>query len=185
MLCKEEKRKLLQLARITIESYLKTGVIPPFETKEAGLLEKRGAFVTLKKNGELRGCIGRIYAEEPLYQTIQEMAIEAGFKDPRFYPLRLEELSEIEIEISVLSPLKKIEDIKEIEVGKHGILMRSGLNSGLLLPQVATEYKWTKEEFLKHTAFKAGLSPLAWRDKNTQIYIFSAEVFSESQINTD
>jgi len=179
MLKKEEKKKLLNLARKTIESYLKEGKIPSWEINEPQLLEKKGAFVTLKKQGELRGCIGRIYAESPLYQTVQEMAIEASLNDPRFFPLRLEELPEIEIEISVLSELKKIENIEEIEVGKHGILMRRGFNSGLLLPQVATEYNWTREEFLRHTCLKAGLPPDAWKDKKTQIYIFSAEVFSE------
>ncbi|MCM8778700.1 MAG: AmmeMemoRadiSam system protein A [Candidatus Omnitrophica bacterium] len=183
MLRQEQKKKLLSLARETLESYLKTGKIPPFFTDEPQLLEKRGAFVTLKKAGELRGCIGRIFSEIPLYQTIQEMAIEAGLDDPRFSPVSLKELPEVKIEISVLSELKKIGDIEEIEVGKHGILIRRGFYSGLLLPQVAVEYHWTKEEFLIHTCFKAGLPPLIWKDKNTQIYIFTAEVFSEEGLN--
>lgn len=180
MLKEEEKRKLLGIARFTLEHYFKTGGLPSLEIEEPVFLEKRGVFVTLKKYGELRGCIGRIYSDEPLYKTVQEMAIEASFNDPRFPPLRLEELSQIEIEISILSELKKVETIEEIEVGKHGILIRRGFNSGLLLPQVATEYKWTKEEFLRHTCLKAGLPPHAWRDKSTQIYIFTAEIISES-----
>ncbi|MCM8765432.1 MAG: AmmeMemoRadiSam system protein A [Candidatus Omnitrophica bacterium] len=181
MLNLEQKKKLLELARKTIAGYLKEGKIPSFETEEPELLQKRGVFVTLKKGGELRGCIGRISSEVPLYQTIQEMAIEASLNDPRFFPLSFKELPEIEIEISVLSELKKIEDIKEIEVGKHGIIIRRGFNSGLLLPQVATEYHWDREEFLNHTCLKAGLPLSAWKDKRTQIYIFSAEVFSEKE----
>lgn len=182
MLNKEQRKRLLQLGKKTIETYLKEGKIPSFETDEPELLEKRGAFVTLKKNGELRGCIGRIYSEAPLYQTIQEMAIESSFNDPRFPPLRLEELSKIELEISVLSELQQIGDIREIEVGKHGLLVRRGFYSGLLLPQVAREYNWDREEFLRHTCLKAGLPPFIWKDKNTQIYIFTAEVFSENEL---
>jgi len=178
----QERKQLLALARSTIENYLNSGKISVFETSEPVFLEKRGAFVTLNMHDQLRGCIGRILAEVPLYQAIQEMAIEAALNDPRFRPVSREELKEIEIEISVLSELKRIKDVNEIEVGKHGILLRRGFNSGLLLPQVAGEYNWSKEEFLRHTCFKAGLEGDAWKNKDAQIYIFSAEVFNEGEL---
>ena len=145
--------------------------IPP------SLMEKRGAFVTLKKHGQLRGCIGHIKGSKPLYKTVGEMAVAAAFNDPRFNPVTEAELSDLEIEVSVLTPLKRIKDLEEIEVGKHGILMKKGFYSGLLLPQVATEYGWDRKTFLEHTCLKAGLSTDAWKDKDTMIYIFSAEVF--------
>jgi AmmeMemoRadiSam system protein A len=181
MLTPEQKKKLLALARGTLENYLKPGRILSLETYEPAFLEKSGAFVTLKVNNELRGCIGRISAESPLYRTIQEMTIEAAVNDPRFLPVSKEELEKIEIEISVLSELKMIKDADEIEAGKHGIFIRQGFRSGLLLPQVATEYNWGKEEFLMHTCLKAGLPAEAWKRKDTQVYIFSAQVFSEKE----
>ncbi|MBN2808603.1 MAG: AmmeMemoRadiSam system protein A [Deltaproteobacteria bacterium] len=150
----------------------------PDDTPESQVLrEKRGAFVTLKKKGNLRGCIGYIEAYKPLYQTIREMAQAAAFNDPRFPALRAEEWSEIEFEISVLTPLREIADPALIEVGKHGLLLRHGSASGLLLPQVAVEYGWNREEFLAHTCQKAGLAGDCWRRSGTRIYIFAAEIF--------
>ena len=143
------------------------------------LLEPRGAFVTLHKHGALRGCIGYVEAIKPLYKTVQEMAIAAAFQDPRFPGLKADEFNNIEIEISVMSPLEKITDVNKIEVGKHGIIIKSGFNSGLLLPQVATEQGWDRDTFLEHTCYKAGLPGNIWKKPDTEILIFSAEVFSE------
>ena len=139
--------------------------------------QQRGAFVTLHKNGELRGCIGYIVPYDSLDSTVKKMAVAAAFEDPRFPPLRKEEFEEIDIEISALTPLKKINNINEIEVGKHGILIRKGPYSGVLLPQVATEYNWDRITFLSQTCMKAGLHSNCWQDEDTEIYIFSAEVF--------
>ena len=141
------------------------------------LAQKRGAFVTLHKFGQLRGCIGNIIGIEPLHETVKNMARAAAFEDPRFPSLKYEELKDIDIEISVLSPLKKVKDINEIEVGKHGIYLRKGFYSGLLLPQVATEYNWDRLTFLDQTCIKAGMQPGCWKDRDTEIYIFSADVF--------
>ncbi len=141
------------------------------------LREKRGAFVTLHKGDALRGCIGYIRAQKPLYQTIQEMAQAAAFQDSRFKPVTGEELKDISIEISVLTPLKKINRIEEIAVGTHGIYIVKQFHSGLLLPQVATENRWDRETFLRHTCAKAGLPEDAWRESDAEIYIFSADIF--------
>ena len=141
-----------------------------------------GAFVTLNKQGELRGCIGNIIGQKPLYQTVRDMAIESATADPRFQPVTKEELKDINIEISVLSPLRKISDISEFELGRHGVIVKKGWNQGVFLPQVALETGWSKEEFLSNLcAHKAGLSPDAWKDPKTEIHIFSAIVFSEKQ----
>jgi AmmeMemoRadiSam system protein A len=142
-----------------------------------------GAFVTLNKQGDLRGCIGNLVGDKPLYLTIRDMAVEAAVGDPRFPAVELAELKDIKIEISVLSPLKRINSIDEIQLGTHGVLVRQGFHSGVFLPQVATETGWSKEEFLSNLcAHKAGLSPDAWKDKSLEIYIFTAEVFSEKEI---
>ncbi len=138
--------------------------------------------MTLKRGNMLRGCIGTIEPLNPLYETVAEMAIASAVRDPRFPPLSLEELPFVTIEISVLSPLEKVENIEEIETGKHGLLVRRGFFSGLLLPQVATEYGWDRETFLEHTCLKAGLPPSAWQDERTEIYKFTAEVFSKEDV---
>jgi AmmeMemoRadiSam system protein A len=139
-----------------------------------------GAFVTLHERGELRGCIGNLIANQPLYLTVRDMAIEAAVGDPRFPPVGLSEMKDIEIEISALSPMEKIDDPEKIKLGKHGVLIRKGFNSGVFLPQVAQETGWSKEEFLSNLCtHKAGLASDAWKDGSAEIYIFSAEVFSE------
>ncbi len=143
------------------------------------LLEKRGAFVTLTKKGNLRGCIGYIVPMLPLYKAVADMTVAASTRDMRFPPVTKEELKDIHIEVSVLSPLKLINNISEIEVGKHGLYINRGDYTGLLLPQVATQYLWNREEFLRQTCLKAGLPPNAWKEKGTQIYTFSAQIFSE------
>nr|MBP7886610.1 AmmeMemoRadiSam system protein A [Candidatus Neomarinimicrobiota bacterium] len=143
---------------------------------------KRGAFVTLEKHHELRGCIGYILPIYPLYKTVIEMAKAAALDDPRFPPVSPSELKDITVEISVLTVPQKISDPSEIEVGKHGIIIKRGFNQGLLLPQVATDYGWDRETFLEHTCLKAGLPRDAWQDKNTEIQIFSAQVFNRETV---
>jgi AmmeMemoRadiSam system protein A len=178
-LTEEEKRTLIKIARAAIECRLTCRDIPEFKIDSETLKEKRGGFVTLEKQGKLRGCIGYIEARKSLYQTVKEMALAAAFGDPRFLPLTAEEFKDVTVEISVLSPLKQITDVGEIEVGAHGIYLVNGFCSGLLLPQVAVRCKWERETFLKETCRKAGLPPDAWQDRNTRIYIFSAEIFCE------
>jgi len=175
----KDKKMLLAIARKAIESELKGAKPPSFEVDSPILKENRGAFVTIHENGELRGCIGLIRGYKPLYKTVEEMAVAAAFRDPRFPPLRRDELNKIDIEISALTPLRKITDINEIEVGKHGIYIEKGLHSGLLLPQVATEYGWDRLTFLEQTCWKAGLPLNAWKSPDASIYIFSADIFSE------
>ena len=178
MLTKEQKQRLLEIARDSIEGYLKTGKLLNFSESDPELAKNSGAFVTLNEHGQLRGCIGYVQAMKPLYQAVAEVAVEAAVNDPRFKPIGLEELNKIDIEISVMSPLEKIEDVNKIEIGKHGIIIKKGVYSGLLLPQVATEYGWDREQFLGQTCNKAGLSADEWQ-KDAEIYIFSAEVFGE------
>jgi AmmeMemoRadiSam system protein B/AmmeMemoRadiSam system protein A len=173
----EEKRALLDLARRTIEAKCHGERVPVPEAQSPTFSEPRGAFVTIHKQGKLRGCIGQIQARQPLIRTVAEMAVAAAFDDPRFPPLRREELKDIDIEISVLTPLQRITDVGEIQVGTHGIYLRRGGYSGLLLPQVATEWGWDRNTFLEHTCEKAHLPKEAWKDKKTEIYIFSADVF--------
>ncbi|MDP2959790.1 MAG: AmmeMemoRadiSam system protein A, partial [candidate division Zixibacteria bacterium] len=174
----KDKALLLKIAKETIECKVRSVKRPEYNVTSQILKENRGAFVTIKKHGELRGCIGYIQAIKPLYQTVQEMAEAAALNDPRFTPVTKEELKDLEIEISVLTPLKKITDVNLIQVGRDGILIRKGYNSGLLLPQVATENNWDRKTFLEQTCFKAGIYDKdCWKDKDTEIYIFSAEVF--------
>jgi len=183
MLSKNQKKRLLEIARSSIQAYLKTGKKLEVSETDPELLKENGAFVTLHENGELKGCIGNLSASQPLYLTIRDMAVESATGDFRFSPVTLPELKDIEIEISVLTPLERVDSIDEIKMGTDGVLVKKGFNSGVFLPQVATETGWTKEEFLSNLCDqKAGLPALAWQDKDTEIYKFSAQVFSEKEI---
>jgi AmmeMemoRadiSam system protein B/AmmeMemoRadiSam system protein A len=173
----EEKKTLHHIAKTVIENKAKGKPVPDFKVESSILKENRGAFVTIHKKGQLRGCIGYIEGHGPLHHTIQEMAEAAAFRDPRFSPVKEKELSELDIEISVLTPLRRIKDVNEIQVGTHGIYIKKGWCSGLLLPQVATEYRWDRQTFLEHTCQKAGLPSAAWKEKDIEIYIFSADIF--------
>jgi AmmeMemoRadiSam system protein A len=178
----QQKTKLLEIARASINQYLETGKKMELSENDPGLQQEMGAFVTLNKHGELRGCIGNLVASQPIYLTVKDMAVEAAADDPRFAKLTLSELKDVEIEISVLSPLKRVDSAQSIELGKHGVLVRKGYQNGVFLPQVATETGWSKEEFLNNLcAHKAGIAADAWKDKDTQLYIFTAEVFSEKK----
>jgi AmmeMemoRadiSam system protein B/AmmeMemoRadiSam system protein A len=182
-LADDDKIFLLSLARKTIEGEF-TGVEPDIEIPASPLMsESRGAFVTLTKNGQLRGCIGYIEAVKPLIETIRQMAAAAAFKDWRFAPLQESELDGLEIEISVLSPIRRIDDPAAIEVGTHGLIITRGANRGLLLPQVATEWNWDRETFLRQTCVKAGLPEDAWTKEGTTIEVFSADIFSEREFH--
>jgi MEMO1 family protein len=182
MLSTQQKDRLLAIARQAITTYLQTGKKMEVSESDPVLNQKRGAFVTLNQHHELRGCIGNLIGSQPLYLTVRDMAIEAAVGDPRFSPLTKQELTTVEIEISVLSEMQKIDSAENIELGKHGVLVRKGYQSGVFLPQVATETGWSKEEFLNNLcAHKAGLPADAWKDKNTQLYIFTADVFGEKE----
>ncbi len=182
MLNNQQKKKLLEIARSSIDTFLRTGKKMQVNEDDSILNQEMGAFVTLNKHGQLRGCIGSLSASSPLCLTVRDMAVEAAMNDPRFPALTLPELKNIEIEISVLSPLKKVVSADEIQMGRHGVLVRRGYNSGVFLPQVAVETGWSKEEFMDNLcSHKAGLPKDAWRDKNTELYIFSADVFSEKE----
>ncbi len=182
-LTRQQKKTLLRVARETIEKVTAGKPSPSFEFNDPLFREERGGFVTIHKNGDLRGCIGYVRAIKPLLDTIIEMAEAAALHDPRFHPVKPDEVKDLEIEISVLTPLRKIEKVDEIQVGVHGLMLENGFSSGLLLPQVATEYNWDRDTFLEHTCTKAGLARDAWKDKNTNIYVFSADVFSEKDFD--
>ena len=181
----EQKKTLLNIAKETIQSAVNKQSIPDFKITDAVLNLKCGAFVTIHKNGSLRGCIGHIIGTTALYKTIAKMAVEAALHDPRFGPVMPGELGDIDIEISVLSPFEKISDITEIEVGVHGLFIKNGYYQGLLLPQVATEYNWDRKEFLEHTCQKAGLPGECYKSKSCEIFIFSATVFGEKDLASD
>lgn len=180
-LTKEEQKELLRMAREAISAHFR-GVQPPEPLMESDRLkENRRAFVTLHdKEGCLRGCIGTFTADRPLYMTVRDMAVQAAFHDPRFFPLEEGELKDIQIEISVLSPLKEIKDVDEIEVGRHGLYIIKGFYTGTLLPQVAVEYGWDRMQFLEHTCIKAGLPPDGWK-RGARILTYTAQVFSETK----
>jgi AmmeMemoRadiSam system protein B/AmmeMemoRadiSam system protein A len=178
----EERIFLLRYARKVLEASFKGGE-PEIEIPDSPVLgEKRGGFVTLKKKGMLRGCIGYIEAVLPLVETIAEMAESAAFRDPRFPELAEKELAEVTIEISVLSPIREIDDPSEVIVGRHGLIISRDGRRGLLLPQVAAEWKWDRETFLSQTCVKAGLDQGAWKRKGTKIEVFTADVFSEADM---
>ncbi|MEA4855501.1 MAG: AmmeMemoRadiSam system protein A [Solidesulfovibrio sp.] len=173
----EEKASLKDLVRLRIAARL-AGRDPASPRPPTGKLrEPHGAFVTLTLRGRLRGCIGHIVGDRPLFETIGDMAEAAAFGDPRFTPLTREEFQDIAIEISVLSPLTPCPDPALVEVGRHGLLVRRGARSGLLLPQVPVEWGWDRETFLDQTCRKAGLEPGCWRHPDTKLSWFEAEVF--------
>ena len=179
----KDKKVLLSIARESIKSAI---IDTPneqsrIEITSPELNEKNGAFVTLRTDRKLRGCIGRIVSDVPLYKLVSEMAVSAAEEDPRFSHIQLSELESLEIDISVLSPLQKIDDPLDFELGRHGIYITKGSSTGCFLPQVATETGWTKEEFLSQCcSMKAGLSPDAWKNKNVDVYIFTAEMITEN-----
>lgn len=182
MLNEQEKMELLRLARLTLEGYLRDRRFAAVEPAHARLREKGGAFVTLEKHGELRGCIGHLAADKPLFLTVQQMAIEAATGDPRFAAVTADEVPDLEIEISVLAGFRKIAGASEIKIGEHGLIVGDGRRRGLLLPQVASREGWNAPTFLSATCRKAGLPMNAWQKPGLTIEIFTAEVFSEKDL---
>jgi len=182
LLTAAEKRRLLQIARRTLESYVEKREMPEMEENDPTLNQEMGAFVSLYKNGQLRGCIGSMVGKGPLYKTVQNMVIAAATEDPRFSPVAENELKSIDIEISVLSLMEKIDDPEKIVMGRHGVMVQSGFRSGVYLPQVATEAGWNREEFMDSLCLhKAGIAADSWKSGKCDIYIFTAEVFSDRE----
>jgi AmmeMemoRadiSam system protein A len=179
MLDDSDKITLLKLARMTLEAYFADGTTPAYHTSRGPLLERKGAFVSLHRGEELRGCIGQLYPDRELYKIVQHCVLSAAMEDTRFMPVERDELKGLSVEISVLSPFHRIRNAGEVEVGKHGLYIVQGRFRGLLLPQVATQYKWDRQVFLEQTCRKAGLPESAWRDSHTVIHTFEAEVFSD------
>lgn len=179
-LTSEQGRALLGLARKAIENHFAGGGRLRLESPDPTFKEKRGAFVTLKIGGELRGCIGYPLPYKALDDAVAEMAVAAASQDYRFEPLTPEDLERTTIEISVLTVPKPVGSPDEVEVGRHGIVVSKGSRRGLLLPQVPGEYGWGREEFLRHGCLKAGLPPEEWK-KGARIEVFEARVFSEKR----
>lgn len=179
-LSEKEKDTLIALARTSVEHAIHDRKAYDAPTpQEAALNREAGAFVTLKEGGALRGCIGYTSASKPLYQTVRDTATLAALSDPRFQPVSAEEVSRLEYEISVLSPLRRVQDVRQIQVGKHGLLIKNGRREGLLLPQVPTEQHWDRVRFLEQTCAKAGMPEQCWKAEDTDIFSFTAEVFGE------
>jgi AmmeMemoRadiSam system protein B/AmmeMemoRadiSam system protein A len=177
-----EKSELLALARRSVQYAVKEKkAYEPAASSSESLNQERGAFVTLKESGELRGCIGYTSAVKPLYMTVRDTATLAALRDSRFQPVSAAELGQLEYEISVLSPLRRVLDIREIKIGQHGLLMKNGTYQGLLLPQVPVEEKWDRQRFLEETCAKAGMRTACWKDENTDIFMFTAVVFGETK----
>lgn len=180
-LTEKERKQLLFIARQTIEAVVNGEKIPEFKVTSSRLKEERGAFVTLHENAMLRGCIGRFIADKPLYEIISEVAVGASTQDPRFFnnPITPDDVDDLHIEISVLSPLQKVHSIDEIQLGVHGIYVMHQGSSGCFLPQVAVETGWTREQFLQHCCHdKAQVDKNAWK-QGAELYKFTAEIFSE------
>lgn len=177
----DEKREILRIARATAVEFLRSGRVPPGKPHRRSLLAEAGAFVTLRMtSGELRGCIGTQAEDSPLYRTVQDMAIAAATRDPRFPAVRLEELAAIVMEVSVLGERVRVRESSEIEIGVHGLTISCRAQRGLLLPQVARESGWTGEEFLRRVCSKAQLPDDAWQQPEAVVERFSAQVFDES-----
>jgi AmmeMemoRadiSam system protein A len=173
----EHKQILLAFARNTIQQHLENGTTPPFSQDDPEIQEKQGAFVTLKKHGELRGCIGNMMPDLPLYQIVGKMALSAALHDPRFPRLSLSELKDVKIEISVLTPYQRT-DVEKIRIGLDGVLLKRSGRSAVFLPQVAPEQGWTLGETLDNLCRKAGLASDCWK-QGAEIYTFQAIIFSE------
>jgi AmmeMemoRadiSam system protein A len=174
---------LLHLARTSIASYLETGMRNiPSKPEDPQLSEERAVFITLTKNESLRGCIGHLKARDPLYKAVSEMAIAAATEDSRFPRVTLHELDQLQISISILSPLSRIHDWQQIKLGIDGVWVMKGYQNGVFLPQVATETGWDLETFLQHLCRdKAGLSLTAYKDEDTQLYIFQVDKIEDPE----
>lgn len=179
-LADDEKRELLRIARATLREHSYSGRIPPGKPHRETLLAPAAVFVSLHADDELRGCIGTTEEEKPLYRAVQEMAVAAASRDPRFPPVAAEELDDLEIEISVLAPPRKVTGPDDVRIGEDGLRIELDGRRGLLLPQVAVEAGWDAATLLARTCDKAGLPPDAWRDPRATVQAFTAQVFSDT-----
>lgn len=178
---RKARLRLLEVAREAIFQRLTRGSVPPFTVAEAELQPASGAFVSLHLDGNLRGCIGTLHGERPLHEVVVEMACEAATNDPRFPAMSTRELSQTDIEVSVLTPFLPIRP-EDVEVGRHGLYVIRGPRRGVLLPQVPVQYGWTREQYLQHACRKAGLPEESYKDPETRLLAFEAEVFSDSSL---
>lgn len=182
-----DKKILFELARLSILNHFaeKKNFLPELSKPPSPLLEAQlGAFVTLRINAQLRGCIGNLFSHDPLYKTVSKMAQAAAFSDRRFPPLQKSEYDTLDLEISIMGPITPCKDISKIELGRHGLILRGQARQGLLLPQVPLEFNWTLPEFLQHLCIKAGLPPKSWEQAwikpGIELYWFEAVVLEES-----
>lgn len=180
VLTDDEKRELLRIARTTLREYFYSGRIPPGKPHRDSLTALAGAFVSLHNTGTLRGCIGIPEEKKALYRTVQEMAIAAATRDPRFDAVTEGELDDIVIEVSVLGGYRDMQQASDITIGTHGLTVESGERRGLLLPQVATNHKWNAEEFLAQVCAKAGLPGDSWSREDATVGLFTAQVFDDT-----
>jgi AmmeMemoRadiSam system protein B/AmmeMemoRadiSam system protein A len=180
-LSSHDQAQLLTLARQSVETAVRQHTLlePGSQPKSDSLLDERGAFVTLTKRGQLRGCVGYVSALKPLYMTVRDVAALAAMRDARFPPVVPAELGELQYEVSVLSSFRRVTDVKQIEIGRHGLLVKRGYQEGVLLPQVPVEQGWNRKTFLEQICLKAGLPPDAWKDEDTDLFMFTALVFGE------
>jgi AmmeMemoRadiSam system protein A len=179
MLSERARMKLRAIAETVVAAIARgeNPDIPEPPEDDLELHAPRGAFVTLKIRGKLRGCIGTVTPAFPTWRAVREMAEAATSRDPRFPPVRPDEVDGVDIEVSILDPMKPVTDPADIEIGRDGLCIKRGIANGLLLPQVPTEQGWDRETFLKHTCLKAGLPEDAWRDDDVELMSFRAEVF--------
>lgn len=179
MISEPDRKALLELARQAVSAAASGKPLP--HVPESDIFKSEGgAFVTLKKNGALRGCIGHFTGTGPIGRTVIDMAASAAVRDPRFPPVRPGEMDDIDVEISILTPMEPAEP-EDVVPGIHGLYIRQGFRSGTLLPQVAEEEGWDRETFLAHTCLKAGLPPDSWKRDGVQLYTYTAEVFGEER----
>jgi AmmeMemoRadiSam system protein A len=177
LLCDDDQRRLLDLARRCLEARVRRQPPPPI-VYEGALDAPRGAFVSIHDADDLRGCLGRLETDRAVAEVVAHLAAVVADSDPRFAPVTPEELPRLTIEISVLTPQCEVTDVTEIEVGRHGLIVERGSRRGLLLPQVATDHDWNRATFLEHTCIKAGIARDAWKN-SARIHVFEAHVFSE------
>ena len=181
LLNQQERRELLEIARRSVEAAVKHTAYKPPPTSDPALQQERGVFVTVTAKGQLRGCIGYVMPLKPLYLAVSEVAVLAALEDNRFPPVTAGELDQLHYEVSVLSPFRRLLDVRQVEVGRHGLLVRKGPYEGVLLPQVPVEQHWDRKTFVEQACVKAGLPPQAWQDDDTDLFVFSALVFGEHE----
>lgn len=174
-----DRRELLRIARASLREWLRSGRTPPGAPHRESLLRPLPAFVSVRVDKALRGCMGHVEPTAPLYKTVVELAVAAATRDTRFAPIGLDELDDVRFSISLLSPLQKVVPPDGIELGRHGLLITRGARRGLLLPQVAVEQRWSAEQFLAETCRKAMLPPEAWRESDATVSVFTADTFSD------